>query len=74
MDKKELNKELINCLVKRSNLQREIRELLENIIESETEICKNFSRLAEARFELEKLEKLAEKYIDIKMEQQKFFE
>jgi len=74
MDKKELNKELINCLVKRSNLQREIRELLENIIELETIICKNFSRLAEARFELVELEKLAEKYIDIKMEQQKFFE
>jgi len=69
MDKKELNKELINCLVKRSNLQREIRELYEDIEELNIELYKNISRLIEARVELEKL---GEKYIEIKLEQQKF--
>ena len=71
MDKKELNKELINCLVKSSNLQCEIRELYEDIEELNIELYNNISRLVEARVELEKLE---EKYIEIKMEQQKFLE
>jgi len=44
MDKKELNKELINCLVKRSNLQREIRELYEDIEVLNAELYKKISR------------------------------
>jgi len=67
MDKKELNKELINCLVKRSNLQREIRELYEDIEVLNAELYKKISRVVEASVELENL---AERYIEIKLEQQ----
>ncbi len=55
MDKKELNKELINCLEKRSNLRREIRELYEDIEELNAELYKKISRVVEARVELENL-------------------
>ena len=71
MDKKELNKELINCLVKRSNLQREIRELYEDIEVLNAELYKKISRVVEARVELENL---AERYIEIKLKQQNFLE
>jgi len=71
MDKKELNKELINCLSKRSNLQREIRELYEDIEVLNAELYKKISRVVEARVELEKL---AEKYVELKIEQQKILE
>ena len=50
MDKKELKKELIN---KSSNLQREIRELYEDIEELNAELYKKISRVVEARLELE---------------------
>jgi uncharacterized coiled-coil DUF342 family protein len=55
MDKKELKKELINCLSKRSNLQCEIRELYEDIEELNAELYKKISRVVEARLELENL-------------------
>jgi len=57
---------LINCLVKRSNLQREIRELYENIEELNAELYKKISRVVEARVELENL---AERYIELKLKQ-----
>ena len=53
MDKKELKKELINYLEKRSNLEREIRELYEDIEELNAELYKKISRVVEARLELE---------------------
>lgn len=71
MDKKEINGEILSCLVKMSNLQREIRELYEDIEVLNAELYKKISRVVEARVELENLE---EKYIEIKMEQQKFLE
>jgi len=57
--------------VKRSNLQREIRELYEDIEVLNAELYKKISRIVEARVELEKL---AEKYVELKIEQQKFLE
>jgi regulator of replication initiation timing len=70
MDKKELNKELINCLSKSSNLQCEIRELYQDIEELNAELYKKISRVVEARLELENL---AEKYIEI-LKQKNFLE
>jgi len=58
MDKKELKKELINSLEKRSNLEREIRELYEDIEELNAELYKKISRVVEARLELENLERM----------------
>ena len=58
MDKKELKKELINYLEKRSNLEREIRELYEDIEELNAELYKKISRVVEARLELENLERM----------------
>jgi len=58
MDKKELKKELINRLEKRSNLEREIRELYEDIEELNAELYKKISRVVEARLELENLERM----------------
>ena len=58
MDKKELKKELINSLEKRSNLEREIRELYEDIEELNAELYKKISRVVEARIELENLERM----------------
>ena len=71
MDKKELNKELINCLVKRSNLQREIRELYEDIEVLNAELYKKISRVVEVRLEIEKL---IDYYTELKLEQQNFLE
>ena len=56
MDKKELNKELINCLVKRSNLQREIRELYEDIEVLNAEIYKKISNLSYIKMDIEYIE------------------
>ena len=67
MDKKEINGEILSCLVKMSNLQREIRELYEDIEVLNAELYKKISRVVEARVELENL---AERYIEIKLEQQ----
>jgi len=71
MDKKEINGEILNCLVQRSNLQREIRELYEDIEVLNAELYKKISRVVEASVELENL---AERYIELKLEQQKYLE
>ncbi len=71
MDKKELNGEILSCLVKRSNLQKEMRELDEAIEDLNIELAKKLSRVVEVRLEIEKL---IDYYTELKLEQQKYLE